>query len=215
MTEVGSSTASRYLVAAASALDLVADPRVGDAWEEPSALVGFNVGGLASHLASQVISVADTLDNPVTGPTVDLRGHYDRSRWLGQPLNSEVNVAIRDGGHHHAAIGAATVVDRSRVALDRLRVRLPPLAPGLAVQAPWLEWSLRLDDFLTVRQLEIVVHSDDLAVSVGRSAPDLPPEVTTPVLALLTQLAVRRHGVTALVRALSRAERAPATISGL
>jgi hypothetical protein len=37
--------------------------------------------------------------------------------------------------------------------------------------------------------------------------------VLDPVFALLTRLAVRRHGPTALLRALSRSERAPATIA--
>jgi hypothetical protein len=57
------------------------------------------------------------------------------------------------------------------------------------------------------------VHSDDLALSVGLATPPLPPEVLDPVFTLLTGLAVRRHGPTAVLRALSRSERAPATIS--
>jgi hypothetical protein len=40
-----------------------------------------------------------------------------------------------------------------------------------------------------------------------------PGEILDPVLGLLVSLAVRRHGPIALVRALSRAERAPDTIS--
>ena len=35
----------------------------------------------------------------------------------------------------------------------------------------------------------------------------------TPVLDLLTTLAVRRHGATALVRTLARPQRAPATVA--
>jgi hypothetical protein len=41
----------------------------------------------------------------------------------------------------------------------------------------------------------------------------LPDEVLGPVLALLTRLAVRRHGQSAVVAALSRAERAPGAIN--
>jgi len=61
--------------------------------------------------------------------------------------------------------------------------------------------------------MEIAVHSDDLAVSVGVPTPPLPAAVIDPVLALLTQVAVRRHGQTAVLRTLSRSERAPATIA--
>jgi hypothetical protein len=39
------------------------------------------------------------------------------------------------------------------------------------------------------------------------------PAVLDPVLGLLTGLAARRHGPTAVLRALSRSERAPASIS--
>jgi hypothetical protein len=52
-----------------------------------------------------------------------------------------------------------------------------------------------------------------LACSAGLPTPGLPVEVTDAVVGLLARLAARRHGATAVVRALSRAERAPATIT--
>jgi hypothetical protein len=61
--------------------------------------------------------------------------------------------------------------------------------------------------------MEIAVHSDDLACSVQIDPPALPREVTEPVIDLLSRLSVRRYGATAVLRALSRAERAPPTIS--
>jgi hypothetical protein len=61
--------------------------------------------------------------------------------------------------------------------------------------------------------MEIAVHSDDLAVSAGVDAPALPAEVLNPVLGLLTELAVRRHGQAAVLRALTRRERAPESIT--
>jgi hypothetical protein len=45
------------------------------------------------------------------------------------------------------------------------------------------------------------------------ATPTLPPAVLDPVLDLLIRLAVRRQGPTAVLRALSRSERAPGTIS--
>jgi len=83
------------------------------------------------------------------------------------------------------------------------------------VHVPWGPWALSLDDFLTTRLLEIAVHCDDLAVSVGVPTPPLDPPALDPVLALLTRLAVRRHGQAAVLRAFSRAERAPATIAAI
>src|SRR6266545_4791594 len=121
-----------YLLAAESAATLLADPAVAAGWTAPSALAEFTVGGLAEHLAQQILSV-----------------------------------------------------------------------PGALV----------LEDFLVTRMMEVAVHSDDLAFSVGVPPPELPACVLDPVLALLSSLAVRRHGAPAVLRALSRAERAPATIA--
>jgi hypothetical protein len=90
---------------------------------------------------------------------------------------------------------------------------LDATAPDRPVLIPWQGWSLTRDDFLVTRMMEITVHSDDLAASVGVTAPTLPDEVLGPVLAVLTRLAVRRHGQSAVVAALSRAERAPARIN--
>ena len=59
----------------------------------------------------------------------------------------------------------------------------------------------------------MVVHSDDLAVSVDLPTPDFPDDVVAAVLGLLTMVAVERHGQTALVRALARPQRAPGDVS--
>jgi hypothetical protein len=61
--------------------------------------------------------------------------------------------------------------------------------------------------------MELAVHSDDLAVSVGTATPALRQSAVDTVIDLLSRLAVRRHGPTAVLRALSRAERSPATIA--
>lgn len=80
---------------------------------------------------------------------------------------------------------------------------------------PWTGWDLTLDDFLTTRFLELVAHSDDLAVSVDLPTPTVPESAATVVVDLLSRLALRRHGSTAVIRALFRSERAPTTISAL
>jgi hypothetical protein len=72
---------------------------------------------------------------------------------------------------------------------------------------------MTVDDLLITRMMELAVHSDDLAVSVGIATPALPQSAVDTVVDLLSRLAVRRHGPTAVLRALSRAERAPDTIA--
>lgn len=89
------------------------------------------------------------------------------------------------------------------------------MARDHVVHPPWTRWALTLEDFLTARLMEIAVHGDDLAVSVGVGTPVLPEDVSQAVRHLLVDLAAQRHGVAAVLRALSRAERAPVSIAAL
>ncbi|MBX6748384.1 MAG: maleylpyruvate isomerase N-terminal domain-containing protein [Micromonosporaceae bacterium] len=205
-----------FLSAADVAVSLLGDPAVAARWGEPSALAKLSVGGLAAHLARQVTRVVDVLDAPVpAGPAIPVIDHYRQATWVGADLDSEANVGIRDRSEQEAEAGASAVLTGTTEALAELRRRLPAEPADRLVGVPWMGWALTLDDFLLTRMLEITVHGDDLAVSVGVATPPLPASVTEPVLDLLCRLAVHRHGVIAVLRALSRAERAPATIAAL
>lgn len=203
-----------YLVAAASAVTLLRDPAVAAAWDKPSALTEFSIGGLAGHLAHQLVRVRDVLvPNGRIEEPIELLEHYSRSPWVQAGLDHESNVSIRRGGQAAAADGAAALADRAQGFLDTQSAALPAEPADRVVDLPWAGWTLRLDDFLLTRLVELVVHSDDLAASVGLETPELPPAVIDPVVEMLARLAVYRHGPTAVIRTLSRAERAPATIS--
>jgi mycothiol maleylpyruvate isomerase-like protein len=205
---------SAYLIAAASATDLIADPAVVSRWGDDSALVGMTVGGLAEHLANQIFVVSDASSQPAaTHELIPLLEHYSRATWVGADHDADINVTIRNRGEQAATEGPDVLSTRLRDALTDLRARLVSTSDDHPVQPPAGPWSLRLTDFLITRMMEIVVHSDDLAHSVGVPTPPLPTSVTDPVLHLLLDCAVRRHGVTALVRALSRAERAPDSVA--
>ncbi len=208
--------ADAYLHAARSAATLVADPAVAAAWSEPSALVAMSVGGLAAHLTNQIISADRALEMAAADvERVTLIEHYGRASWLGTGWDQETNTAIRAGSESTAQAGPASVASSASEAMARLSVRLPGEPADRQIRMPAGPWSLALDDFLVTRMMEIAVHSDDLAVSVRIATPVLPESVMAPVLDLLTRLSVRRHGQTPVLRALSRAERAPATISAL
>ncbi|WP_020579928.1 maleylpyruvate isomerase N-terminal domain-containing protein [Actinopolymorpha alba] len=202
-----------YLTVAGSALALLKDPAVAAKWDEPSALEDFQVGGLAAHLANQIFVVPQAA--PSAGPAISLPENYARSSWVGQDLSHEVNVMVRRGGEEIATEGAAALVKRAEDSLTQARARIADASEDLIVRPRWSGWDLTFDDFLTTRLMELVVHSDDLAVSVGVLTPSLPESAVSRVVSLLTDLAVSRHGATAVIRALSRAERAPATISAL
>jgi hypothetical protein len=128
-------------------------------------------------------------------------------------LQDEANVTIRRDSELEAADGAAALAARTAEAVVLLGAQLPAEPADRAVFLPWGPWALTLDDMLRTRIMEIAVHGDDLACSVDLGEPGLPTAVAAEAIELLTRLAVRRHGAAALLRALSRAERAPASIA--
>ncbi len=208
-----------FLLAATSALELVGRVEVLERWQEPSALPEMSVGALAAHLGSQVLTVhaAVTTGSGVTQERpVPLLEHYQRVPWARAGLDDPSNVTIREGAEQSAGTGHERLVTAVQDALRDLTTAFGSSLPtGLppAIRMPWWDWSLSFEDYLVTRVMEIVVHSDDLAVSVDVEPPTLPQSVLGPVLALLVGVSLQRHGQPALVRALSRSERAPASIS--
>jgi hypothetical protein len=210
------SAIAAYPEAAGQAVVLLGAPEVADAWEEPSALTEMTVGALAGHLAYQIFSVSSALEEPASeAAPIPLLEHYARAAWLGAPLDSEVNVGIRTRGASIASGGPESLSERASTALAQQRAKLAGLSGDQAVFMPQAGWALNLADFLTTRTLELAVHADDLAVSVGIATPELPDAAFDPVLILLARLAAQRHGQVALLRALARAERAPAAINAI
>jgi len=208
-----------FLVAAASVVELVGRVEVVERWTDSSALSDLTVAGLAGHLGSQVLSVhaAVTAGTAVTDERpVPLLEHYERVEWARSGPDSPANQTIRRGAEDSAAVGHGPLVASVQNASEDLRAaftRAMPVALPPAIRMPGWDWSLSFEDFLVTRVMEIAVHSDDLAVSVGIEPPTLPEAVLGPVLALLVGVSLRRHGQAAVVRALSRSERAPETIS--
>lgn len=207
-------TGADFLVAARSAAALLRDPAVAEAWDRPSALPEFSVAGLAGHLAFQVVAIPEVLRRPVPEePVITLLDHYGRSRWIGAGLDEDINVRIRQGGEQAAADGPDALAATVDAAVADLARTLPAQENRPVRIQLWGPWSLLLEDLLLTRTMELLVHSDDLAVSVGIPTPELPDHVVHPVVDLLTRLALRRHGTPAVLRALSRAERAPDSVA--
>lgn len=203
-----------FVAAARTAFDLASTPEVRAAWETESTCEGMTVGGLAAHLLGQALNTVRLLDvDPVAEEPIPLLEHYARAAWVRTGLDDEANSGIRDESNDTAQTGPKGVLTDGAAAVERLADALgAPRSPD-QVHIPWQGWSLVTDDFLTTRAMEIVVHSDDLAASVGLETPAFPDDVVADVLGLLAGVAVRRHGQAALVRALSRPQRAPRNIS--
>ena len=206
-----------FLAAADAALGLLESAEVTGRWAEPSACEGFTVGGLAAHLGWQVQSArwAVETERPAAGAVVtELTAHYVQAAWVGADLDAPVNAGIRDSGEKRAEAGAAEVLRLTREARAYLAKEFESLAPDEVIAMPWIEGrAMILADVLATRVLELLIHADDLAVSVDVETPLAPEPAYARVIGLLAPLAVRRHGPLAVLRALSRAERAPESVS--
>lgn len=196
-----------FPVAGGIAVELIRRAEVSDGWASPSALPRMSVGALACHLGRQTVRAAELL--PVATdvpPLASADAHYARAVWVtttspDDPPND------RSTDDAEAALGVSALRTRADGALAAARETLADGSARAVVLIPWQGWSLWRGDFLLTRMLEIVVHADDLALSVGVPTPEFPDEVFAPVRDLLVRLAARRHGQSAVVGALTRSER--------
>jgi hypothetical protein len=196
-----------FIAAGRVALELLARPEVAKAWDEPSALTAFSVRGLAGHLTRAAGSVEAYLDReePPALHLIDAAHYYAQAIGTGDPA-SDVHAAIRQRGEEAAADGHGPLVHAFGAQLDRLADRLShePVTRRVRVYGDLV---LPLDDYLVTRLIEVAVHVDDLAVSVGVPTPDLPAGVFEEAIRCLVGVGRVRHGNLAVLRALSRRER--------
>jgi hypothetical protein len=118
--------------------------------------------------------------------------------------------ARRSGGGER--LGGASALAEFRVSglAGHLAAQLFRVRELLALPAPADEPISLLDHY--GRSAWVGAGLDD-EVNVGVPTPALPDDVLDLVFALLVRLSAGRHGGTAVLRAFSRAERAPATIA--
>ena len=197
--------------------DALASPRVAERWDDPSALEGYTVAGLAGHLARAVLTVARYLDAPppdATREPVDAAGYLVEALADHDPVTSDLHTRVRQRGAEAAADGPQALVDQVHEARLEVFRRLPGLAPDHRVGV-FGGTPMRLDDYLETRLVELVVHLDDLAVSVGGDVERVPAAAFEVVATVLARVAARRVGGLATVRALARRERHPDAVRAL
>jgi hypothetical protein len=194
-----------YLDTAAVAVQLLGDAAVERAWAGASVLPDFEAGGLAAHLARSVLQVEWYLDaeigdaEPITAPE-----YYAGLLGVTEP-DSALNRGVRQRAEEVAAEGHAAVLGRTLAALGRLQARLPAEPGDRRVEA--LGRVLLLDEYLKTRLVELTVHMDDLALSLGLPTPVHPEAAYTVAIETLVSAATLRSGPLVVLRALSRAER--------
>jgi hypothetical protein len=186
---------------------LLDTPELVERWTGASALPAMSVGALACHLGRQVTRVAHLLVTPSTLPVLDSADdHYARAAWV-RSTSPDDPANDRSDDDAEAVLGAPALLARVDADLASVRTILRDGLAERVVPIPWQGWALRRPDFLLTRLVETVVHSADLAVSLGQAPPEFPDSAFRPVSELLLRLAVRRHGQGAVVGTLSRRER--------
>lgn len=196
-----------------AAVDAVRSREVTEMWEDDSALEGLTVGGLVAHLlvATERLALVLEADPPSADDVrvVGLREFYGPNR-IDEPaqLAEGVPAALRQGAASRAETGAAEVIAELATLPARLRPLVEEAADDRLVPVIQVRGgAARLDDYLVTRVIELVVHTDDIAISAGLLLPDVPPDVLSIVTSAFVDLAVGRSGTRAVVRAFARRER--------
>ncbi|KRE41923.1 maleylpyruvate isomerase N-terminal domain-containing protein [Knoellia sp. Soil729] len=204
-----------FLSCAEVALGLARREEVRSTWERESACARMTVGGLTHHLLGQLRNSARLLavQAPPDAPVIGLLDHYARAPWVAASRQGGVDGEQLETDNTGARQGADAVLGEASAALDALPHLLAERRDPDTVFIPWQGWSLSTPDFLTTRMMEMVVHGDDLAASVGLETHEHEPVVVASVLRLLTGVSLQRHGQVALMRALSRPQRSSGDIS--
>lgn len=187
---------------------LFAHPELAARWDERSALDHFSVRGLAGHLLRGATSVDAYLDRPrpPAGTATISAATYYTDALADSDLTGDMHVAIRARGEEAAAAGAAVLAAEWDAAAERLPSRLAAEPPDRLVRV-FRDHVLTLDAYLCTRLIEICVHVDDLATSLGVAPPPLPEAAGGFAVTTLVEVARLRHGDIAVLRALARRER--------
>ncbi|MEX0989786.1 MAG: maleylpyruvate isomerase N-terminal domain-containing protein [Actinomycetota bacterium] len=198
---------ARYLATADVAVELIVAGEVAPAWDRPSVLDELPTGGLAAHLARSVLQVEWYLDAPVPDrDPITAAAYYARLEGAND-LRSPLNTGVRERSLETAEEGPTALARRTREALQRLRQRLLAEPSDRRLEA--FGRILLLDEYLRTRLVELVVHIEDLALSLGVDPPDVPPDAQRDAIAVLVDAAVLRHGAPEVLHALTRRERDP------
>jgi hypothetical protein len=187
-------------------LPLLRSSALNEHWAQQSALDQWSNAGLAGHLARSAFNLERAIGRPHDyGPVHDAVSYYAASD--PQPPDSPVGKRIRELGDQEAAAGAAALADRFTASMAWLREHALPLDPATKVEL--FGRVLPIDECAAACLLELVVHADDLAVSVGLEPTAFSDPAVDLVVGTLSRICRKRHGDLAVIRSLSRPERAP------
>ncbi len=196
-----------FLESAAGAARLLGSTQLDDHWSEPSVLPEFAISGLAGHLLRGIRTVETYLDGPdPEGAPISATEYYD-SIGLSADISSSLNRDVRTRGEEQASIGSRAMAAEAAALVERLSARLIAEASDRRLRVLG-DLVITLDEYLRTRVVELILHTEDLALSLDLpTAASLTPTTATVAINTLVDLARRRHGDWAVMRALARRER--------
>jgi hypothetical protein len=195
-----------FLDAARYAGDVLESPAVAAAWTRDSALPRMTVGAVAGHLYLVVRRVDQHLDEPepiAADPAVIAPYQWMRVE-RPEDLDREDHRVVRADGDHVAKRGWDSVETSYTARVDKVAARLAAHCPrNVALATGVMDFA----SYLATRVVELLVHADDLAVSVGLTPSAPPADAATVAIELLVDAARSIYGDLDVLRSLTRAER--------
>lgn len=193
-----------------AAAALIERDEVADQWDEPSALAGMTVGALCAHLVRAAGSLLAYLDrtDPAARPNGPL---LTPVTYFHAAIDSPIHERIKEVSASEATVGAGDVAARCAEVSVSMRRRLAD-EPTDRLVAALGGRMLSLDDFCRTRLIEVLLHLDDVAVSVGLPRPETDPAGPAIVIDILIDIARIQHGDWPMLHALARHERHTADV---
>ncbi|MDQ4064936.1 MAG: maleylpyruvate isomerase N-terminal domain-containing protein [Actinomycetota bacterium] len=183
---------------------LLTSDELKERWNEESALADFPVGALAGHLVRAGAAVVSYLaagmpeEEPVAAPV------YYSTVLAAMDASDHNEVVSR--GQDVAGASADDLLATFRRTVDELEQALTR-EPAERVVKVYRGIVLRLDDYLLSRLCEVLIHTDDLAVSLDLEPPAIPAAAGDLAITHLVDVARTWHGDRGVLIALSRKER--------
>ena len=188
-------TAETMLQAAEAFVALVSDiPQ--DSWDLP-ALGVWNVRALVGHTARAVTTVLDYLGDVRDVVDLESAAHYLAA---GYRTDRSIHEAVAQRGVEAGKELGDEPGEVIEMMIERLRVAVAGTDGDLVIGTRF--GAIRLGDYLETRTVELVVHTSDLALAVGRE-PHLPEAAVQRTLHVISDAAVLNGRGLAAVRQLS------------
>ena len=123
---------------------------------------------------------------------------------MAEDLDRTDHRIVRDDGAHVASWGWKAVTTAYRERVEKLAARLAVQGPRAVAVGDGV---MDLESYLVTRIVELLVHTDDLAVSVGIAPRVMASDAVNLALDVLVDAARAIHGDLEVLRSLTRPER--------